>query len=67
MKGDEPIHWMTGAGIILVLLSVMLCVTVFSLPVFEGRRTEWFWFVAVPAAIIGGGMVLYRLRQNRPS
>jgi hypothetical protein len=42
----------------------MICITVFALPVFEGRRAELFWFVATPIAVIGGLLVLYRINAN---
>jgi succinate dehydrogenase hydrophobic anchor subunit len=66
MRGDGELHWMLATGVMLVTLAIMICVMVFALPVFEGHRTELFWFVATPTAVIGGLLVLYRIGANRP-
>jgi succinate dehydrogenase hydrophobic anchor subunit len=64
MRGDGELHWMLATGIMLATLAIMICIVVFALPVFEGRRMEFFWFVATPIAVIGGLLVLYRINAN---
>jgi hypothetical protein len=45
----------------------MICVIVFALPAFEGHRTAWFLFGAVPFAALGASMMLFQhFRQNKP-
>ena len=64
---DGTTHWMIAAGGLLVACAAMICVIVFSLPAFEGHRTAWFLFGAVPFAALGAFMILFQLfRQNKP-
>ena len=55
---------MMATGVLLVVLSLMICMAIFLLPVFEGERTTGFWFVAMPIAVVGALMVLYRHKQG---
>jgi hypothetical protein len=60
-----PIHWMTAAGGLLIFLSSMICMMIFLLPAFKDQRAALFWFVAMPIAVLGAFMVLYRLHRDR--
>jgi hypothetical protein len=60
----EPVHWMTGTGVLLILLSMMMCVEIFLLPFFDGKRAACFWWAVMPTAVIGGLVILYRLNKQ---
>ena len=60
----QPVHWMTAAGVALIVLSVMICMLIFMLPVFEQQRVAVLWFAAAPIAVIGALMVVYRLQRS---
>jgi hypothetical protein len=64
MRGEGELHWIMATGVLLVVLSLMICMAIFLLPVFEGERTTGFWFVAMPIAVVGALMVLYRHKQG---
>jgi hypothetical protein len=65
MRREGELHWMLAAGVLLMLLSVMLCAMIFLLPVFEGKQMTYFAFMAAPPGVIGATMlVLYRLTQS---
>ena len=51
---------MLATGWVLVLVAIMMCLGLFLLPVFEGQRTQGFWFVAAPTAVFGAMMILFR-------
>jgi len=59
----ETLHWMTAMGWVLVGCAVMICVMML-LPLFEGHRTQGFWYMVVPVAGFGVLMVLFRRRLD---
>jgi hypothetical protein len=65
--GGETLHWMLATGWVLVLFAIMVCLGLFLLPVFQGERTTGFWFVAVPAAVLGAIMILFRQYRDNQS
>jgi len=65
--GGETLHWMLATGWVLVLVAIMVCLGLFLLPVFQTERMTGFWFVAVPAAVLGAIMILFRRYQDSQS
>ena len=59
----EPVHWMTATGVLLMYLSMMMCMEIFLLPFFDGKRTASFWLAVMPTAVIGGLLILCRLNK----
>lgn len=59
----EPIHWMTATGVLLMYLSMMMGMEIFLLPFFDGKRTASFWLAVMPAAVMGGLLILCRLNK----